>query len=290
MSWIEKIKAPKIDAGGEKGSFPEGLWTKCPTCSEIMFHDDLKKNLMVCPKCQHHFRIDSRERLNILLEPGSFEELDANMTAADPLEFRDLKKYRDRIKAYEKAGEEKEAYIYGRGRIKELEIVCGTFVFEFMGGSMGSVVGEKLTRTFELAHAERKPCLVITTSGGARMQEGILSLMQMAKSSAALARMRRSGVPFVCFLTDPTTGGVAASCAMLGDVQIAEPKALIGFAGPRVIEQTIKEKLPEGFQRAEFLLEHGMLDRIVHRCDAKEILYQIMSKLGHALRAPAKSV
>lgn len=285
MSWIEKLKAPKIATNGEKASFPEGLWTKCPTCTEIIFHEDLKKNLMVCPKCQHHMKINSRERLNILLEPGSFEELDPNITACDPLEFKDLKKYKDRIKTYAKADGEKEAYIYGRGKIKDLDLIVGTFIFEYMGGSMGSVVGEKLTRTFELAHKERKPCLVITTSGGARMQEGILSLMQMAKSSAALARMRRSGVPFLCFLTHPTTGGVAASCAMLGDILIAEPKALIGFAGPRVIEQTIKEKLPEGFQRSEFLLEHGMLDRIVHRAQAKEILYQILSKLGHALSA-----
>lgn len=284
MSWINRLKPPKVLKPEEKkGSFPEGLWTKCPSCSEIVFQEDLKKNMMVCTKCDHHLRLGARERLKIILESDSFEELDSDMSAKDPLEFKDLKKYRDRIKNLEKQGGEKEAYIYGRGRIKGLDIVVGTFVFEYMGGSMGSVVGEKLTRTFELAEKERKPCLVITSSGGARMQEGILSLMQMAKSTTALGKLRQNHIPLVMLLTDPTTGGVAASCAMLGDVLLAEPKALIGFAGPRVIEQTIKEKLPEGFQRAEFLLEHGMLDRIVKRVEMKEVLYKIMSSLSHGI-------
>jgi acetyl-CoA carboxylase carboxyl transferase subunit beta len=226
--------------------------------------------------------LNSRERLNLILEPGSFDELDADMLPVDPLDFKDHKRYRDRIKALEKSQAEKEAFIYGRGKIFNLDFVLGTFIFEYMGGSMGSVVGEKLTRTFELAAEERKPCLVITSSGGARMQEGILSLMQMAKSTAALGRLRKKGIPYVALLTDPTTGGVAASCAMLGDVIMAEPNALIGFAGPRVIQQTIKETLPEGFQKSEFLLAHGMLDRIVQRSDMRETLFKVLSLLSKA--------
>ena len=251
-----------------------------------MFHEDLIKNLMVCPKCDHHFRIKARERMEHILDVNSFEELDADLKPRDPLEFKDLKKYKDRLKTLERnTSVDKEAFIYGRGKIKGLEIVLGSFVFEFMGGSMGSVVGEKMTRAFELALAEKKPCLVITASGGARMQEGILSLMQMAKLSAAIRRLRNAGVPLIVLLTDPTTGGVAASVGMLGDVMISEPKALIGFAGPRVIEQTIKEKLPEGFQRAEFLLEHGMVDRIVSRSEMKDTLHTIMSSLSGELGA-----
>ncbi|MFH1017193.1 MAG: acetyl-CoA carboxylase, carboxyltransferase subunit beta [Pseudomonadota bacterium] len=280
MSWIEKLKAPKVSPSSEKGSFPEGLWVKCAKCGEIVFHEDLQKNLSVCPKCQSHFRIPARERLAILLEPGSFAEYDANMVPRDPLEFKDSKKYRDRVKALAKPGGEREAYIYGKGMIKDLEIIVGVFAFEYMGGSMGSVVGEKLTRTFELCAAEKLPCLVITSSGGARMQEGILSLMQMAKSSAALARLRKMGVPYVAYLCDPTTGGTAASCAMQGDIILAEPNALIGFAGPRVIEQTLRETLPEGFQHAEFLLEHGMVDRIVPRSEMKETIYRILSMMA----------
>jgi len=283
---MNKLKAPKIAPTTEKKqSFPEGLWTKCPKCSEIIFQEDIERNQAVCPKCQYHFRMKSRDRLKLILEPDGFEELDPDMHPSDPLEFKDHKRYRDRIKALEKTSTEKEAYVYGRGRIYDLPIVVGTFIFEYMGGSMGSVVGEKLTRTFELAAEEKKPCLVITSSGGARMQEGILSLMQMAKSTAALARLRRKGHPYVALLTDPTTGGVAASCAMLGDVIVAEPNALIGFAGPRVIQQTIKETLPEGFQQSEFLLAHGMLDRIVSRTEMKDVLYKLLSLLS---KAPAR--
>ncbi|HLG19864.1 MAG TPA: acetyl-CoA carboxylase, carboxyltransferase subunit beta [Bdellovibrionota bacterium] len=283
MSWIDKLKAPKISTSSDqKSSFPEGLWAKCPGCSEILLQDDINKNLSVCPKCQYHFRMKSSDRLNVILEPGSFEELDADMEPTDPLDFKDHKRYRDRIKALEKTLPAKEAFVYGRGLIHELPIVVGSFVFEYMGGSMGSVVGEKLTRTFELAALERKPCLVITSSGGARMQEGILSLMQMAKSTAALGRLRKQGIPYAALLTDPTTGGVAASCAMLGDVILAEPNALIGFAGPRVIQQTIKETLPEGFQKSEFLLAHGMLDRIISRAEMKGILYKLLSLLSKA--------
>jgi acetyl-CoA carboxylase carboxyl transferase subunit beta len=286
MSWIDKIKAPKVSPDTDKTGFQEGLWVKCPPCGEIVFHEDLAKNLSVCPKCQHHFRIKARERLAMLIEPGSFQELDANMASRDPLDFKDSKRYRDRVKALDRPGSEKEAYLYGRGRIKDLDIVLGIFVFEYMGGSMGSVVGEKLARTFELAAEEKKPCLVITSSGGARMQEGILSLMQLAKASAALARLKKLGIPYVAFLTDPTTGGTAASCAMQGDVILAEPNALIGFAGPRVIEQTIKETLPAGFQHSEFLLEHGMLDRIVPRPEMKETTYRILAMMA---RRPASA-
>lgn len=278
MSWIEKLKTPKI-RNDQKSGFPEGLWEKCPQCAEIVFHEDLTKNFRVCPKCRHHLDIDARTRLDIILDQGSFEEVDAKLAPNDPLDFKDLKKYKDRIKAQQKIGKDHEAYIYGRGTCNKLPLVIGTFVFDYMGGSMGSVVGEKITRTFELALEENKPCLIITCSGGARMQEGILSLMQMAKSTAALARLRQKGLPYIVLLTHPTTGGVAASIAMLGDIQLAEPNAMIGFAGPRVIEQTIKEKLPPGFQHSEFLLEHGMVDRIVHRQEMKNEIHFILNAL-----------
>lgn len=290
MSWIEKLKTPKIRNEGKSG-FPEGLWEKCPNCSEIVFHEDLMKNFNVCPKCKYHMEMDARDRLKIILDPESFEELDAEMGPKDPLEFKDLKKYKDRIKSMEKIGINHEAYIYGRATCNQLPIVVGTFIFDYMGGSMGSVVGEKLTRTYELAEKEMKPCLVITSSGGARMQEGILSLMQMAKATAALSRLRAKGIPYLVLLTHPTTGGVAASIAMLGDIQLAEPNALIGFAGPRVIEQTIKEKLPQGFQYSEFLLEHGMIDRIVHRHQMKnEIHFMLSSLTAHVRTNPVKAI
>lgn len=282
MSWFDKLKPPKITTDSKKKSdLPEGLWEKCKNCGEIIFHEDLKQNLMVCPNCQFHMTISTRDRLDIILDQDSFEELDVNMRSLDPLQFRDLKKYKDRIKAYEKAGGEKEAFIYGRGNISTMPIIVGSFVFEYMGGSMGSVVGEKITRAFELALDERKPCLLVIASGGARMQEGILSLMQMAKTTAALSRLREKRLPFIPLLTHPTTGGVAASIAMLGDVILAEPNAMIGFAGPRVIEQTIKEKLPEGFQRSEFLIEHGMLDQIVVRSELKAKILYFFEKLTH---------
>ncbi|MEZ4704834.1 MAG: acetyl-CoA carboxylase, carboxyltransferase subunit beta [Bdellovibrionota bacterium] len=276
MSWFDKLKAPKFKKD-QKNNFPEGLWTKCVGCSEIIFHDDLVKNHMVCTACNFHMKISARKRLDILLESGQFVEKDANMRSLDPLEFKDIKKYKDRIKAMEKTGKEKEAFIYGIGKCKDMDLVVGSFVFDYMGGSMGSVVGEKLTRSFELALQEKLPCLLITASGGARMQEGILSLMQMAKATAALSKLKEEGLPFIVLLTDPTTGGVAASIAMLGDVLLAEPNALIGFAGPRVIEQTIKQTLPEGFQRSEFLLEHGIVDRIVPRSQLRNTVYDLFA-------------
>jgi len=226
-------------------------------------------------------KIPTLDRLDIILDQDSFEELDPGMKSIDPLQFKDLKKYKDRIKAYEKAGGAKEAYVYGRATMMSMPIVFGSFVFEYMGGSMGSVVGEKITRTFELALEEEKPCLIVMASGGARMQEGILSLMQMAKTTSALSQLRQKGMPFISLLTHPTTGGVAASIAMLGDLIIAEPNALIGFAGPRVIEQTIKETLPEGFQRSEYLLDHGMVDQIIERKALKSKLHFFFQHLMH---------
>jgi acetyl-CoA carboxylase carboxyl transferase subunit beta len=254
----------------EKKSVPKGIWLKCEDCQEILYGPDLDENLRVCPKCGHHFALPTADRIGLVADEGSFIEEDANIESVDPLGFRvDGKKYRDRVKAARKSIGAPDAYLAGSARLGGHEVELGTFVFEFMGGSMGSVVGEKITRQLERALERNRPAVVFSASGGARMQEGILSLMQMAKTSAALARMKKRGVPYISVLLNPTTGGVAASFAMLGDVILAEPRALIGFAGPRVIEQTIRQKLPEGFQRSEFLLEHGIIDGIVHRRELK---------------------
>ncbi|MCB0327303.1 MAG: acetyl-CoA carboxylase carboxyltransferase subunit beta [Bdellovibrionales bacterium] len=286
MSWFDKLKAPKFKKT-QKSNFPEGLWTKCESCSEIIFHEDLLKHFMVCPQCGFHMKISARRRIELVCDPGQFQELDIQMQSKDPLEFKDVKKYKDRVKSLQKKGGEKEAFIYGLGKCKDLDLVIGSFVFEYMGGSMGSVVGEKMTRSFELALEKKVPVLLITSSGGARMQEGIVSLMQMAKSVAALKKMKSSGLPLIVLLTDPTTGGVAASVAMLGDVILAEPNALIGFAGPRVIEQTIKQTLPEGFQRSEFLLEHGIVDRIVTRMELKDTVHYLLKSF---VKGPSKAI
>jgi acetyl-CoA carboxylase carboxyl transferase subunit beta len=276
MAWFKKSKAPiaaPVDA--KKVHMPEGLWTKCKNCEEIIYTKEIERNLNVCPKCDYHFRISARERIALVLDEGSFVETDPNMTSVDFLKFKDSKKYSDRIKAaVSKSGG--DAIITGSGTIEGLPVVVAVFDFGFLGGSMGSVVGEKVTRAIELGLEKRQPVLVFSSSGGARMQESILSLMQMAKSSAALAKLKKAGIPFLSILTDPTTGGVTASFAMLGDLNIAEPRALIGFAGPRVIEQTIRQKLPEGFQRSEYLLEHGMVDMIVPRREMKQRLVQIL--------------
>ncbi len=282
MNWFSRLKAPKITSSQQKSKLPDGLWTKCPSCSEYIFTADLKKNLHVCPRCSYHFKMPARERIAMLIDEDTFEEHGKGITSGDPLSFKDSKKYKDRIKAgIEKTGES-EAYIYGDGKIKEIPVALGVFVFPFLGGSMGSAVGEKVARTFELAADKKVPAIVVCASGGARMQEGILSLMQMAKTSVALSRLKESGIPYISVLTDPTTGGVAASFAMQADVIVAEPGALIGFAGPRVIEQTIKEKLPEGFQRSEFLLEHGMVDCIVNRKELKDTLAAMLDMMyGH---------
>jgi acetyl-CoA carboxylase carboxyl transferase subunit beta len=277
MAWFHKKKTLGAD---EKRPIPNGLWQKCSACGEIIYGDEVLQNLRVCPKCDSHFALPTAERISCTLDEGSFVEHDRGVESLDPLGFRDSKRYRDRLKATTKNLGYQDALVDGLGRIQGREVSVGFFVFEFMGGSMGSVVGEKVTRLLERAHQRRVPAIVFSASGGARMQEGILSLMQMAKTSLALTRLRRDGIPYISVLLNPTTGGVAASFAMLGDVILAEPRALIGFAGPRVIEQTIRQKLPEGFQRSEFLLEHGMIDRIVHRSQLKDELGRLVDLLA----------
>lgn len=278
MSWFDKI-LPGFVTSEKKASVPEGLWTKCPSCETLLYTQELKRNLMVCPKCDHHMRIGARERLNMLLDEGSSEEIAPNLVAKDPLKFKDQKAYPARVKAAQKSTGERDALVVMRGKVFDLPMVAAAFEFKFMGGSMGSVVGEKFVRGVNAALEMKSPYVVFSASGGARMQEGLFSLMQMAKTSAALGRLRAEGLPFISVMTDPTMGGVSASFAMLGDLNLAEPKALIGFAGPRVIEQTVREKLPEGFQRAEFLLEHGQLDQIVHRQELKQRIYDLCSLL-----------
>ena len=279
MSWFKREKAPMAVKDEKKIKVPEGLWTKCPSCGESLITKDLEANLNVCPKCAHHFRISARQRLDLLLDGDTFVEFDADMVSVDFLDFKDSKSYKARIDAAVAKGGSKDAIICGEGRIDGLSVQMAVFDFSFMGGSMGSVVGEKITRAIERGLANNSPVIVVSASGGARMQESILSLMQMAKTSAALAKMKAKGLPFISILTDPTTGGVTASFAMLGDVNMAEPKALIGFAGPRVIEQTIRQKLPEGFQRAEYLLDHGMVDIIIERQEMKATLSGILGML-----------
>jgi len=277
MAWFKKSKAPlSAQMESKKVQMPEGLWTKCKNCEEIIYSKEIERNLNVCPKCDYHFRISARERIALVIDEGTFVETDAGMTSVDFLKFKDSKKYSERIKAAVKKSGGGDAVITGFGMMNGQEVVVAVFDFGFLGGSMGSVVGEKITRAIELGLDKKAPVLVFSSSGGARMQESILSLMQMAKSSAALAKLKKAGIPFISVLTDPTTGGVTASFAMLGDLNIAEPKALIGFAGPRVIEQTIRQKLPEGFQRSEYLLEHGMVDMIIPRQDMKARLSQVL--------------
>jgi acetyl-CoA carboxylase carboxyl transferase subunit beta len=279
MAWFKKIKTPLAHSDVKKVRVPEGLWTKCLSCRETLYSKDLEKNLNVCPKCNYHFRISAGKRIEMLLDGGAFVEWDANLVAVDFLEFKDSKSYQDRIDAAVARGGSKDAVICGEGKILGKPVQLAVFDFSFMGGSMGSVVGEKITRAIERSIDKKMPLIIISASGGARMQESILSLMQMAKTSAALAKLREQGLPYISILTDPTTGGVTASFAMLGDINMAEPKALIGFAGPRVIEQTIRQKLPEGFQRAEYLLEHGMIDFIVERKDMRQKVSQLLSML-----------
>jgi acetyl-CoA carboxylase carboxyl transferase subunit beta len=281
MSWFKKEKGPADRNEEKKVRVPEGLWTKCQSCHEVIYSKEVEKNLNVCPKCDYHFRIPARKRLELILDNGSCKEFDADMQSIDFLDFKDSKSYQERIDAAVTKGCTKEAVVCCEGKIDGITVQVAVFEFSFMGGSMGSVVGEKITRLIERAIERHTPVVIVSSSGGARMQESILSLMQMAKTSAALARLRKQRLPYISVLTDPTTGGVTASFAMLGDVNIAEPKALIGFAGPRVIEQTIRQKLPEGFQRAEYLLEHGMIDSIVHRREMKQKIGQILKMLHH---------
>ncbi len=279
MSWFTKERVGIEKSGGKKVTFPDGMWVKCPGCSETLLSKDIEANLQVCPKCGHHYRISARKRLESLLDGGTWQEYDADVTSVDFLEFKDAKSYQERIDTALAKGGSKDAVICVEGAIEELPVQISCFDFSFMGGSMGSVVGEKITRSIERGLQKNQPVIIISASGGARMQESILSLMQMAKTSAALAKLKRAGIPFVSLLTDPTTGGVTASFAMLGDVNIAEPKALIGFAGPRVIEQTIRQKLPEGFQRAEYLLDHGMVDAIIPRSEMRTKIASILKML-----------
>ncbi|MEA2694938.1 MAG: acetyl-CoA carboxylase carboxyl transferase subunit beta [Acidobacteriota bacterium] len=280
MAWFRKTKKPKpVREDRARSTVPEGLWVKCEGCKEIIYSRDLDRNLRVCPKCEHHFRIDARARIALLLDEEEPRELFSDVSPTDPLNFRDTKRYRDRLKSYQQAVGERDAVIVAGGRIEEIPVILAVMEYRFMGGSMGSVVGEKITRAAERALEREVPLLIVSASGGARMQEGVLSLMQMAKIAAALARLRSARLPYISVLTDPTTGGVTASFAMLGDLNIAEPGALIGFAGPRVIEQTIRQSLPEGFQRSEFLLEHGFLDLIVQRAQMKETLGRCLRHL-----------
>ena len=277
MAWLTREKAPL--AKGQRTDTPDGLWDRCVRCGEIILKRDFVANQNVCPKCGHHFPLPARERIRHMLDPGSFHEHDAELCSTDPLRFADTKPYRQRLQEMVKRTGQYDAFIAGRGLLHGRAIQLGVFDFQFMGGSMGAVVGEKIARLFCRGAERREPAVIFSSSGGARMQEGLVSLMQMAKTCAALAQLREAGVPFVSVLTHPTTGGVAASFAMLGDINIGEPKALIGFAGPRVIQQTIREKLPEGFQRAEYLLEHGMLDMICDRESLRPTVARLLNML-----------
>ncbi len=272
MAWFKKEKTPKQPQADRRLKMPEGLWVKCDACKELVYKREVENNSNVCPKCNYHFRISSRERLEMLLDGGKYAEFDADISPVDALEFKDTVPYAKRLRDYQERTGLRDAFISCSGTLGGYPVIVGIMEFGFMGGSMGSVVGEKVTRCAERALRERSALIIVSCSGGARMQEGALSLMLMAKIAAALARLDDGRVPYLSILTDPTTGGVTASFAMLGDLNIAEPRALIGFAGPRVIEQTIRQQLPDGFQRSEFLLEHGMLDIVVERSQLREVL------------------
>ena len=282
-SWFDKLLPPKIKSQGAKKAVPEGLWKKCPACNAVLYSAEIESNLEVCPKCQHHMRIGARRRLDVFLDPEPRHEIGANLRPLDPLKFKDTKKYKDRLAEAQQATGEMDALVVVEGALKGLPLVAAAFEFTFMGGSMGSVVGERFVRGVNTCLEKKIPLVCFSASGGARMQEALLSLMQMSKTAAALTRLGESGVPYISVLTDPTMGGVSASLAMLGDLVIAEPRALIGFAGPRVIEQTVREKLPEGFQRSEFLIEHGAIDMIL---DRREMRDKIASQLAMLTRRP----
>ncbi len=288
MAWFKRENA-ELDTSGEKKVKTEGLWVKCDQCRQIIWKKDLDQNLNVCPKCDRHFRIDARTRLAQLLDGGRYAIDDGNLVSTDPLKFTDLKPYADRLRRARSETGLNDAIINARGKLDGKPVLVSAMEYAFIGGSMGAVVGEVLTRAIERATDERLPLIIVSASGGARMMEGVVSLMQLAKISSALARMDDAGVPYISLLTDPTTGGVTASFAMLGDLNIAEPGALIGFAGPRVIEQTIRQKLPEGFQRSEFLLQHGMLDAVVHRRDLKAYISRALDFMAVSKREPARA-
>ena len=280
MSWFEKLLPSRIRTeGSNKKAVPEGLWEKCSGCGAILYRSEIERNLHVCPKCGYHNRINARRRLDLFLDAEGRKEIGAELKPTDPLKFKDSKKYKDRISAAQRETNEKDALIAMRGQLKGMDVVVAAFEFSFMGGSMGSVVGERFVRAVNTALELRAPLIAFSASGGARMQESLFSLMQMAKTSAALAKLREAGVPYISVMTDPTMGGVSASLAMLGDINVAEPNALIGFAGPRVIEQTVRETLPEGFQRSEFLLEHGAIDMIIPREQLRDRLHSLLLML-----------
>jgi acetyl-CoA carboxylase carboxyl transferase subunit beta len=281
MSWLQKLLPPKIQrtGGAAKKTVPEGLWTKCAACDAVLYSTDLEKNLNVCPKCGHHERLGARPRLDALLDPDGRFEIGSEVLPVDTLKFKDSRRYTERLSEAQETTAESDALVVMQGSIKSLGVVMAAFEFDFMGGSMGSVVGERFVRGVRVAIEQKLPFICVTASGGARMQEGLLSLVQMAKTTAALTDLAERRLPFVSVLSDPTMGGVSASFAMIGDVVIAEPKALIGFAGPRVIEQTVRQKLPEGFQRAEFLLEKGAIDMIVDRRQLRDKLHALLSLL-----------
>ena len=281
MSWLNKLLPPKIkrDSGAQRRNMPEGLWSKCPSCEAVLYSTDLENNLQVCPKCGHHHRISARQRIDMMLDPEGRFEIGAEVVPMDPLKFKDSRKYLDRLMEANEVSGETDSLVVMQGAIKTLPTVLAVFETGFMMGTMGSVLGERFVRGVEAAIEQKTPFICVAASGGARMQEGLFSLMQMAKTTAALNKLAAAGLPFISILTDPTTGGVSASLAFVGDVVIAEPGALIGFAGPRVIEQTVREKLPEGFQRSEFLLEKGAIDMIVDRRDLKTKLAQLLALL-----------
>lgn len=280
MSWFKKLLPSRIRTGtNSKKGVPEGLWSKCDSCNSVLYRTELERNLEVCPKCDYHIRLSARKRLGYFLDPQSGTEIGAEVGPIDRLKFKDLKKYKDRLSAAQSDTGEKEALIAMQGSLCSLPLVVAAFEYGFIGGSMGAAVGERFVRAVNVALEKRLPFVCFSASGGARMQEALISLMQMAKVSAALARLAEEGIPYISVLTDPTMGGVSASLAMLGDIIVAEPNALIGFAGPRVIEQTVREKLPEGFQRSEFLLQHGAIDMIFHRSDMRSGIARLLAKL-----------
>ncbi|MEN8259940.1 MAG: acetyl-CoA carboxylase, carboxyltransferase subunit beta [Pseudomonadota bacterium] len=282
MSWFEKLVPSKIRTeASRKSTVPQGLWNKCPCCDAILYNAELERNLDVCPRCEHHLRINARKRLHIFLDPENRQEIGDQLKPVDPLKFKDSKKYKDRLAQAQKETGESDALIVVKGRLKGREVVASAFNFEFMAGSMGSVVGERFVRGVNASLEAGIPFIVFTASGGARMQESLLSLFQMAKTSAALGKLSQAGIPFISVMTDPTMGGVSASLAMLGDLNVAEPNALIGFAGPRVIEQTVRETLPDGFQRSEFLQEHGAIDMIIDRREIRDKIANILDLLMH---------
>ncbi len=289
MAWFKRARKPIAATKDKTSRVPEGLWVKCAGCEQVIYNKDLATNLNVCPKCSHHFRIGATDRLRMLFDDGTYTEYDKGLVSTDPLKFTDTKPYRTRLESSIEATGQKDAVIAALGRLDGIQTIVAAMEYSFIGGSMGVVVGEKITRAIERAIDNRWPVVIVCSSGGARMMEGALSLMQMAKISGALARLAQERLPYIAVLTDPTTGGVTASFAMLGDLNIAEPKALIGFAGPRVIEQTIRQKLPEGFQRAEFLLEKGMVDLVIDRREMKSIIAKALRFMGAAPLEPAST-